>query len=497
MQATMVMKEKTVNFDYDSTESSFWQGVGKQLLEAMIPNTIHITCPHGTADLSVKKRGTYTEDGVVKPSMFVDKVVNNIYGLAKSVYKKVYLTCIHPESNNYKAYILRPTDSGIYADYGSIDDVAKGNYRTVKTPYESYLYWIRYYEKLSKGYKDRSAILLDTTPVRKSSKKAVAVNSTNDKVSATEEVSAVNKADNAMLYKLLTGYAKKVVNEVLATPQNVTERQVAVCRKLWNKLGTYKTVSAFNKCLAELISLSPRKRNPLQDDVKDFFAYSERDFADIINFEENLILAMEGSIGKANVDYNEKNLFRNTEIFLANEKQKDEVMKILGTSDLKNKVKRIWRVKPLEQEKKFAKYCKENGIKTIKKFWHGSRNENWASIVQNGLLLNPNAVITGKMFGQGIYFAPSPAKSFGYTSYNGSYWANGKANCGFMGIYATAYGTPYMTHSYGDHNGPATTKANKCNCLHATPANTGLRNDEVVFYNESAVVMNYLVEFGD
>ena len=65
--------------------------------------------------------------------------------------------------------------------------------------------------------------------------------------------------------------------------------------------------------------------------------------------------------------------------------------------------------------------------KNKKLLWHGSRNENWMSIISNGLILNPNAVITGKMFGQGIYFAPKSRKSFGYTSYDGSYWARGNS----------------------------------------------------------------------
>jgi len=39
-------------------------------------------------------------------------------------------------------------------------------------------------------------------------------------------------------------------------------------------------------------------------------------------------------------------------------------------------------------------------------FFHGSRNENWWNIIKNGLQLNPNAKITGKMLGHGIYLAP-------------------------------------------------------------------------------------------
>lgn len=48
---------------------------------------------------------------------------------------------------------------------------------------------------------------------------------------------------------------------------------------------------------------------------------------------------------------------------------------------------------------------------------HGSRMCNWVSILKNGLLLDPSkmgAVITGKMFGYGIYFANSFSKSAQY-----------------------------------------------------------------------------------
>lgn len=480
--ATMTLLDgRQMNFEYEATESSFWQNVGKRLLDIPIPNRIDVSCPHGSAVLNVKQRGSYIENGIKKPSMFIDRVTNGIYGLAQSVYKKVYLTCIHPESNNYKAYILRPVGDVIYADYGSIDEVQKGNYRTVQTPYASYLYWIRYYEKLSKGYVDQSKTLLNSKPV--------AVKKSAEAVTAKAEDNG-----NSRLYSLLTSFAKKRTESILSAPMAVTERQVAECRKLWNKLGTYKTVAGFNRCLAKLLMLSPRKRNPLQDQVSRFFANDTSDFAGIIDFEESLILAMEGAIGHAGQAIS--GMFTDTEVYEANEKQTEEVMRILGNSELKNKVKRIWRVKPLAQEKRFANYCKANNIKTIKRFWHGSRNENWASIVQNGLLLNPNAVVTGKMFGQGIYFAPSPKKSFGYTSYHGSYWANGTQNRGFMGIYATAYGNPCMIHTWGSDS-KRKMEQDKCNCVHATPANTGLMNDEVVFYDEAAIVMNYLVEFGD
>ena len=62
--------------------------------------------------------------------------------------------------------------------------------------------------------------------------------------------------------------------------------------------------------------------------------------------------------------------------------------------------------------------------------------------IVNSLKLNPNAIITGKMFGHGIYFASSAMKSWNYTSYQGTSWQHGSSDCAFMGLYATAYGTP-------------------------------------------------------
>ena len=476
LQATMIfdgtMKQY---FLYNETESNFWENVGKRLLNIPIPSKIEIHCPNGTAELDVKKRGTYTENGVVKPSMFVT-VKNYIKGLARSTYKKAYLTCVHHESNNYKAYILRPEGNVVYADYGRLDDVSKGNVRTVQEPYESYLYWIRYYEKLSKGYTDKSKFYLNDG-------NATAVVKTDDPA----------LAPHRELYSLLQRYARNVLDTALSI-RHFTEAQVKECRRLWKELCACKTVSDFNNCLAELIVLSPRKSNPMQrDNIGNYFAHSVSDFAQIIDFEESLICAMEAAIMKPTA----QGTFADTEIYLVNDKQKAEVMQYLSNFDHKDKIKRIWRVKPHVQEKRFTEYRKKHNIHDVRKLWHGSRNANWASILSNGLLLNPNARITGKMFGNGIYFAVSPNKSCGYTSYRGSYWSNGNEPRGILGLYATAYGTPYKPVNEMGENARRSMVSQNCNCVHAIPGNMALRNEEIVFYDESAVVLNYLVEFGD
>ncbi len=481
------------DFDVEATETSVWKVIGKELSEADCPSIVTATIEGGKyAKFDVTERGTWTDDdGVVYPSRYIVQLEGDLGDeFPASQYPSCYLACIHPMSNNYKAYYVEQTATGeITARYASIDDFMRGNYREVKQPYPSYLYWVRYFEKISKGYKDQSDIYFGTTAKKREAAKPVLDNPVSKSPS--------NASDE--LYKLLVGFAHKRVNATLVS-DHVTERQVKKARSIWKSLCGYKTVKAFNRHLKDLLLVSPRKRNPLSDNVKSFFANSTSDFAGIIDREENLILAMEALVGVERKTEEKRKVcslpsFKdfNIEVFEANDEQRKEVFSLLGDS-LKGRVRRIWRVKPLAQEKRFAKYCKERNIKDIRKLWHGSRNENWASIIKNSLLLNPNAAITGKMFGQGIYFAPSPSKSFNYTSCYGTYWAHGTSHCGFMGVYATAYGKPRMVTTWGgDYSSDCRSK--QYDCVHATAGNTGLRSDEIVFYDESAMCLNYLVEF--
>ena len=148
---------------------------------------------------------------------------------------------------------------------------------------------------------------------------------------------------------------------------------------------------------------------------------------------------------------------------------------------------------------RFDEFVNKEHISKTKLLWHGSRNENWWSIINTGLVLRPtNAVITGKMFGFGIYYAPKARKSLGYTSLSGSYWARGNSNSAFMALMDVAYGKPYDVHSfdskYYDFNYERLQKTCPgANCLHAH-AGSMLRNDEIIVYKEDQCTIKYLVE---
>ena len=166
--------EKKVN----PTESDVFKAIGEQLLNIKsVPNELHASCTYGDAYFHIIERGSYVENGIIYPSMFVDRHENNMSGLEPSLYSEKKLHCIHPESNNYKFYKFIPINSGnqtveVTAEYGRLKDGADGtsfgNFwemgtRRLKNPFPSYMFWVRYFEKISKGYKDFTDILLNDT----------------------------------------------------------------------------------------------------------------------------------------------------------------------------------------------------------------------------------------------------------------------------------------------------------------------------------------------
>lgn len=266
----------------------------------------------------------------------------------------------------------------------------------------------------------------------------------------------------------------------------ITEGMITESKRLLEILYNTKGLEEFNSILKELLAVCPRKVWK----VDSLLAASPADIPKIVQREEDLVMAMQVVKGK-NVLSDVFDNFQKENIIVseASREKREKVLELLSP-DLRLKVLNVYRVIPKDQEKKFKKYVKDRNISEIKSLWHGSRNENWLSIVENGLLLHPNAVITGKMFGNGIYFASNAKKSWGYTS--GGFWTREAGSyTRFMGLYATAYGNPLnveCAHSYSEG-----TIGDK-NCVHAY-AGRQLCNDEIIFYNESAMLLTYLVEF--
>jgi len=127
--------------------------------------------------------------------------------------------------------------------------------------------------------------------------------------------------------------------------------------------------------------------------------------------------------------------------------------------------------------------------------WHGSRSQNWFAILQMGLLIRPsNAVITGAMFGNFVYFAAESDKSMGYTD-NGR-WVNGRASGRvYMGLYDVHLGKQLIknVHDSSCYNLHDTLPNSGCDSVWAKKGPSLYRDEFMVKPNQCAI--KYLVEF--
>ena len=391
-----------------------------------------------------------------------------------------YLVMVTAQNNN-KYYEMIPNGSQFTVKYGRVGATAQ-----VRTYPES-SFDSKYNEKIKKGYVDQTDLRKDLVSIEKPKEESI--------------YKEIDDASVKQLIEFLQSCARqKIADNYNVSSEKVTQAMVDEAQLTLNKLAVVLDKEMFNKILLNLFNILPRK----MADVSLFLAKSsdQDEFAKIYTREQELLNVMKGQVVQHKVD---------TEVKEKKEKVPQTILEALGLEikpvtatdekiikkelgDLKDKYFMAWRV----HRDRFEKHIKESDFSNTKLLWHGSRNENWMSIISNGLLLNPNAVITGKMLGSGIYFAPKSTKSFNYTSYRNSYWAHGNDDTAFMGLYKMHYGNPYIVSSfnskYYNFNYNKLRAEGNYDCLHADSSKGMLRNDEIVVYREDQLDIQYLVE---
>lgn len=399
-------------------------------------------------------------------------------------YKPRYLVMVTASANHNKYYKQIPHGDTWIAEYGRVGSNPQ------RRTYPMSQWESKYREKIKKGYVDQSDLVEDLILVEKSKPD-----------SKYKEIE--NKVIADIVYRLQRMARQAITENYTITSNKVTQAMVDEAQNILTSLLDIKDVDEFNNSLLKLFTTIPRKMS----NVQSYLANSENDFAKIIDKEQNLLDVMSGQVVQHQIiDDNEDEIEKCNNTILeqlglvfeeCTAKDISTIKVALGSCS--DKFYNAWRVKNLKTQERYDKFVKENHIKNTKLLFHGSRNENWWSIINSGLMLKPtNAVITGKMFGYGIYYAPKARKSLGYTSLSGSYWARGSSNSGFMALMDVAYGTPYDVYSfdskYYDFNYEALQQA--CvgaNCLHAHEGSM-LRNDEIIIYKEEQCTIHYLIE---
>lgn len=392
-------------------------------------------------------------------------------------------------ANNNKYYNLFPEGDQFRVEYGRVD-------ATKTTTYYPMSKWnSQIANKLKKGYQD-------VTDLKKDLVKEI---SSSNPESPYKEIE--NAAVRAIVEKLQTLARETIRKNYTVKASSVTQDMVDAAQKIIDTLAnSCSTVEEFNNNLLKLFTVIPRKMG----NVRDYLANKPEDFAKIISKEQDLLDVMRGQIyvkqddePVTTVENKQHTILE--ELGLEMEETTADDVALIKTlmNESAGKFRKAWKVKNLKTQERFDKFVAENNIKDTRLLFHGSRSENFWSIIKTGLVLRPtNAVITGKMFGYGCYYAPKCAKSIGYTSLSGSYWAHGGNNTAYMALFDVAYGTPYDVYNFDskyynlDYNRLQQFKPG-ANCLHAHSDRGMLRNDEIVVYKEDQMTIKYLIEIGN
>ena len=547
-------------------ESGFWKEASNWVLGNIeCPNNgdepawADINCDeYGHARVTVQARGTFTKpDGSMNPSPIANIVENDIE-LSASNYTDRFLVHCSPKSTgghgSYKYYRLHAQAGQFTARYGRVGGGLTGLFggsagQSRETrPISSASFWLKYAEKLAKGYVDFTDVYLpsDRADMLATGLTELEVEflAKNDINSLAELYHAEDMSENKIqtkleafglpcvvhkdveadksdeleasreLYRLLQDQSSAVIESILDIGSTKpSPSMIAASRELISKLETCETTKAANAVMSKLMCVSPRRADRVAsfmlNDVSDIPFAIERETALVDSLLAKVIKDMGGKpkslMGPA---------FDTLGIAVreANEDEKAMIFELMldpySKSDDKgfiNRVEHIWKIDPTARLNRFEAYEESKKIEEERLLFHGSSFGSWFSCVSTGLSL-AYAGKTGSNLGRGHYFANQFDKSTGYI--DGGRWVGGRArSLGYIGVYRVAYGKPYMTRYCEGFDKPP----DGYDCVHAlskkafdlpntpkiakVPNKRGFINDEIVVYDDDACVIQYLIEY--
>lgn len=129
-------------------------------------------------------------------------------------------------------------------------------------------------------------------------------------------------------------------------------------------------------------------------------------------------------------------------------------------------------------------------MKNIWELWHGTKAANLLSIMNSGYVVprsGGSIAVTGRMFGDGLYFSDQSTKSLNYAT---GYWGGGQTQRTFMLLNDVAMGNYYV---------PRSSFSGGCrpgyDSTFAKAGQSSVLNNEMIVYRTSQVRPRYLCEF--
>lgn len=155
-------------------------------------------------------------------------------------------------------------------------------------------------------------------------------------------------------------------------------------------------------------------------------------------------------------------------------------------------VKKVYTINIDSVKNAYEEYGKK--INHVQQLWHGTKASNLLSILKGGLIIPPSSSshVTGRMFGNGVYFSDISTKALNYAT---NYWSKGgRIDRTFMFLADVAMGKSYVSTSYCDWKGP---RDGFDSTFAKGGTGSGVQNNEMIVYRTDQVNLVYLVEFSE
>ena len=396
--------------------------------------------------------------------------------------RKVKLIMVTEENNNKFYEMEENQDETFTVTYGRVGT------KSTRATYPLPQWDAKYREKVRKGYTDQTHLFAD--------------------VDTATDTSTIKDATVQTLVEQLIQYATSSIrHNYVVSANQVSRKQVEEAQRLLdslaNSIPSGDDHKAFNENLLALYRIIPRKMIKVNqhlvkadDDTRLILdkLNEEQETLDVMRTQVEIIEQQKEQQPHEPLGFLESIGLQVTPV------EEARVIKLirLMMGDSADKYQSAYAVANLQSKKRFESHLAKVSNKKTQLFWHGSRNENWLSILKSGLVLRPaNAVITGKMFGHGLYFANEFKKSINYTSINGSYWAGGTANDAYLAIYEVHTGSQFEISQHDDWcydlDLDNLGSRGKYDSVYAKRG-VSLLNNEFIVYQEPQCTIKYLVK---
>jgi poly [ADP-ribose] polymerase len=409
----------------------------------------------------------------------------------------VYLLKVEPGANNNKFYEQTEQPDGTFSvKFGRVDSSCQN------TSYPMSNWEKKYREKLRKGYEDITAYrgqIVENVSTKNSDGESVISKDKN----VTEIIKALQsyaRAQTAAVYNVkAVSVTQKQIDDAQICVDNLSNIVKDTFSKSWD-------INVFNTELLKLFRIIPRKMLKVNDHlITD--SWDRTRIEKMVEEEQSNLDSMASQVSQQkaedvadevvdNKEKSEETLLESLgiEMELLPTGLEYEKVKHLAQEHGK-RVTKVYKVINKNTQKVFDEHLNNVNNKKVELFWHGSRNQNWWFILQQGLKIRPAGVATvGNMFGWGCYFASESDKSMGYT--DSGRWVRGQGGSKvYMALYDVHLGKQYETFS--SDSSLSKDKLKILGDYNSTWGKKGphLYRHEYIIYNTSQCTIKYLVEF--